>query len=111
MKKTTTKEYSQRVKAALRSNFISVNMLQVEHGAELIDWTKEKLEEIYRRTRKLIIVHGVLYPCSNVERLYLPRAGGGRGFLMTKDCAGKDRSKLGRSREARFQVEVDELKN
>ena len=107
MKETTKKEYSQRVKAALRSNFISVNMLQ----AELIDWTKEKLEEIYRRTRKLIIVHGVLYPCSNVERLYLPRAGGGRAFLVAKDCAGKDRSKLGRSREARFQVEVDELKN
>ena len=38
-----------------------------------------------RRTRKLLTMHNGLHPGSNVDRAYIPRKEGGRGFLCVED--------------------------
>ena len=39
-------------------------------------------------------MHRGLHPCSSVDRLYIPRAQGGRGLLSIKDCFELERSNL-----------------
>ena len=39
-------------------------------------------------------IHRGLHPRSSFDRLYLPRAQGGRGLLSVKDCVELERSNL-----------------
>ena len=39
-----------------------------------------------RQTRKLLTIHGSLYPTSNRGGLYLPRGEGGRGLISGEDA-------------------------
>ena len=39
-------------------------------------------------------MHRRLHPCSSVDKLYIPRAQGGRGLLSVKDCVELERSNL-----------------
>ena len=41
---------------------------------------------IHTKTRKLFTVYGKLHPKSDVDRLYIPRKDGGRGFIAIEDC-------------------------
>ena len=45
-----------------------------------------ELEELDRRTRKLMTMYGVHHPKADVDRLYLQRCEGGRGLLGLEDC-------------------------
>ena len=58
----------------------------VRYGAEIISWTKMELEELDRRTRKLMTMCGAHHPKADVDRLYLQRYEGGRGLLGLEDC-------------------------
>ena len=48
---------------------------------------KCELQAIDRKTRKLIIIYGWLYPKPDVDRLYIPRKDVGKGLIVTEDCA------------------------
>ena len=50
----------------------------------LISSTKSELPA--RDTRKLFTIYGALHAKSDVERLYIPRKEGGRGFISIEDC-------------------------
>ena len=39
-----------------------------------------------RKNRMLITIYGVLQPNSGVDKLYIPRKEGGRGFISIEDC-------------------------
>ena len=39
-------------------------------------------------------MHQRLHPCSSIDKLYIPRAQGGRGLLSVKDCVELERSNL-----------------
>ena len=45
-----------------------------------------ELQAIDRETRKLFTIYEELHPKSDVGRLYIPRKGGGRGWIAIEDC-------------------------
>ena len=45
-----------------------------------------ELEELDRRTRKLMTVYGAHHPKADVDRPYLQRCERGRGLLGLEDC-------------------------
>ena len=67
---------------AINSRAVSI----VRYGAGIISWTKMELEELDRRTRKLMTMYGAHHPKADVDRLYLQRCEGGRGLLGLEDC-------------------------
>ena len=67
---------------AINSRAVSV----VRYGAGIISWVKMELEELDRRTRKLMTMYGAHHPKADVDRLYLQRCEGGRGLLGLEDC-------------------------
>ena len=46
-----------------------------------------------RRTMKIFVMNGCLYPRSNIARLYLPRKEGGRGLIGIEECVRRRESK------------------
>ena len=48
------------------------------YSAAFLDWTGAELEQVDRRTRKLMTMHQPLNPKSDLARIYLPRKEGGR---------------------------------
>ena len=51
----------------------------------ILDWTKEEVEQIDIKTRKLLTFTGNFHRNSNVDRLYATRADGGRGLNSIYD--------------------------
>ena len=103
MKEKVQKEYYKRVRAVLKSKMNGGNVINainiwavatVRYGAGIINWNMGELDKIDRQTRKLLNMHRGLHPRSSVDRLYIPRAQGGRGLLSVKDCVELKRSNL-----------------
>ena len=67
----------------------------IRYGAGIIDWTKNEIDEIDRKTRKMLNMYGGLHPKSNVDRLYLKRENGGRELISVGDCIMNERNNLG----------------
>ena len=95
MKDQIKKEYIRRVRNILKSKLNGGNIILainsravsiVRYGAGIISWTKMELEELDRRTRKLMTMYGAHHPKANVDRLYLQRCEGRRGLLGLEDC-------------------------
>ena len=45
-----------------------------------------ELEEVDRKTRKLVTMYEAHHPKEEVDRLYLQRHEGGRGLIGLEDC-------------------------
>ena len=43
----------------------------IRYGAGIIQWTKEDLRNIDRKTRKLMNTHRALHPQADIDRLYM----------------------------------------
>ena len=56
----------------------------MRYGAGIEKWTKSKLDEIDRKTRKVISMNKELHPRGDVDRLYVPRMEGGKGLIGCK---------------------------
>ena len=104
MKTTIRKEYISRVKAILKSKLNSGNMVKaintwavpvIRYSAGIVDWTKEDLENIDRKTRKLMTINKALHPRACVARLYITRSEGGRGMQSVEECVNIERRELG----------------
>ena len=97
MRERVRREYFHRVKMVLRTELYGRNKVLAINGLALpvltysfgvIHWgTTEQLD---RRTRKLLTMHGVHHPSADVDRLYAPCNEGGRGLqqieAMYKSC-------------------------
>ena len=57
----------------------------LRYSAAFLDWTAAELEQMDRRTRKLMTMHRALNPKSDVARIYLSKKGGGRGLISVED--------------------------
>ena len=57
----------------------------VRYSVAFLGWSRLQLEEIDRKTRKLLTMHNGFHPKSNADRLYLPRSEGGRGLIGVQD--------------------------
>ena len=82
-KEKLKKEYIRRVKKCLKSKLNGGNMIKaintwavslMRYSAGIVEWTKADLDVTGRKTRKLMTMHGMLHPRSNVSRLYQPRS-------------------------------------
>ena len=49
----------------------------MKYSAGIIVWTKEELQDIYRKTRKIMTLNRCLHPRSSVARLYMKWKEGG----------------------------------
>ena len=82
MKEKVSNEYKRRVRKILETKLSGENVIKainswaislVRYSAAFLEWTKEEVQGLDRRTRKLLAMHKGLHPRSNVDRLYLPR--------------------------------------
>ena len=101
MKEKFQKEYYKWVRVVLKSKLNGGNVMNaiyavatVQYRTGIINWNKGELDKIDRQTQKLLNIHRGLHPRSSFDRLYLPRAQGGRGLLSVKDCVELERSNL-----------------
>ena len=104
MKEKVTKEYFTRVRAVLKSKLNGGNTMKaintwavpiIRYNAGVVVWTKEEVEKIDRKTRKMFTVYRALAPRASVARLYLPRSEGGRGLMSVEDTVESECRALG----------------
>ena len=95
MKDQIRKEYVRRIRKILKSKLNVGNIISAinsrafavaRYGGGIIRWTKRELEELDRKTRKLLTMYGAHHPTADVDRLYMKKADGGRGLTVVEDC-------------------------
>ena len=98
------REYFRRSKPVMRRqlngqkkiralNTRAISMLR--YGAGILDWRKNVLNEMDRKTRKIMTINKEFHPKSNINRLYVPRSKGGRGLLSCKSPIMTEENSLG----------------
>ena len=58
----------------------------LRYSASFVNWTRDKLRVLDRKTRKYFTTYGALHATDSVARIYLPRKKGGRGLISMQDC-------------------------
>ena len=66
----------------------------MRYGAGTIKWNKEELQEIDRKSRKIMTMNKELHPRSDVARIYVPREKGGRGLISCESCVRTEENNL-----------------
>ena len=93
-KEKVQKEYFSRVRKIWRSELNSRNKIQAHNTFAsplllptfgILDWTKEEVEQIDVRTRKILTMNGSFHRNSDVDRLYTARNEAGRGLNSMLD--------------------------
>ena len=64
----------------------------IRYTVGIVDWTQAELEDLDRKTRKLMTANHALHPQSDVDRLYLPRQWWTRTALSKTDCGRRKAS-------------------
>ena len=114
MKDKIRKEYLRRVKKVARSKLNGRNLIQVintwavslvRYAGGMLEWRKQELRDLDRRTRKLLTMNGGFHPRDCVARLYVPRKDGGRGLIFVEDCVNQAKISL----ECYVQTSEEEL--
>ena len=104
MKIAIKKEYFSRIRAIFKSKLNSRNTVNavntwavpvVRYSGGIVDWTKDDLQNIDRKTRKLMTINKALHPRACVARIYIPRGQGGKGMQSVEDCINIERRTLG----------------
>ena len=95
MKSNIQKEYFRRVRKILKSKLNGTNCIKainsravslVRYSAGILKWTKEDVQNMDRKTRKLLTIYRAFHPKGDVDRLYFERKKGGRGLIGVEDC-------------------------
>ena len=93
MKEVKTEHY-RRVRKILEKNLNGGNIIAgtntsaislLIYSVAFLDWTGAELQQIDRRTRKLMPIHQAVNPKSDVAKIYLSRKKGGRGLISVED--------------------------
>ncbi|XP_068739420.1 uncharacterized protein [Montipora capricornis] len=88
-------EYMQRLKLVMKSKLNGRNKIKagntsavsvLRYGGGVIGWTKEELQSMDRKTRKVITINEELHPRSDTARICVPRKRGGRGLISCEAC-------------------------
>ena len=121
MKKVICKEYFRRIRKILKSKLNGGNVVNamnsravsiIRYSAGIVEWTKDELRKLDRKTRKLLTINRAFHPQADVDRLYLKRAAGGRGLLSVEDCVnievGSPFRYIGESKERLLRFVSDE---
>lgn len=90
MKDKIQKEYYRRVRFILKSELNASTRAEatyimavpvVTYSFNFTNWKLSQIKKLDTKTRKLLTMGKMPHPRSNVERLYLPRAGSRRGLI------------------------------
>ena len=77
----------------------------------MIEWNQDELQQIDRKTRKLLTIYKAHHPQADVDRLYWKRSGG-RGLLSVEECEKIEKSNIeqyvSQSEEKLLQVANEE---
>ena len=94
--KTKVKDvYFKRLKLILKSKLNSINLFlginswavaTVRYSVAVLDWTMEEIDQMDRKTRKLLTIYGAFHPKSNANQLNMKRKQGGEGLISFTDC-------------------------
>ena len=71
------------------------SILVAIYGGGVIGWTKEELQSMDRKTRKVMTMKKELPPRSDTARIYVPRKRGGRGLISCVACVQGGKNNLG----------------
>ena len=102
-KEKARREYTKRIRKVLKTklnarnkidaiNMYAIPVIRYTGGA--VKWTKQEIDEIHRKTRKMFTMHGALHPRADVDRIYLPRKLGGRGLVNISDAIEQEERSL-----------------
>ena len=86
-----------KTKLNARSLITAINswaVVVVRYSAGYLDWTKEEINSLGRKTRKALTMNGGAHPKADVDRLYLRRKAGGRGLISIDKCVELERLNL-----------------
>ncbi|XP_068738999.1 uncharacterized protein [Montipora capricornis] len=121
MKEVICKEYFRWIRKILKSKLNGGNVVNamnsravsiIRYSAGIVEWTKDELRKLDRKTRKLLTINRAFHPQADVDRLYLKRAAGGRGLLSVEDCVNIEVGSLfryiGESKERLLRFVSDE---
>ena len=67
----------------------------LRYGAGILKWNKNELQEIDRKTRKLMTMNKELHSRSDVVRSYVLWKNGGRGIIGCENSVKKEENSLG----------------
>ena len=79
----TTRDKTLQQKPDQRNKYLGCAPNQI--FGPFLKWTRDELEQMDQRTRKLMTMHKALHPKDNVDRLYVSRKEGGRGLANIED--------------------------
>ena len=91
MREKIRKECFSRVRSILRSELNARNRINainslalpvVTYSFTIINWSLTEIKKVDTKIRKLLTMHRMHHPKSDVNRLYLPRKEGGRGLVQ-----------------------------
>ena len=78
-----------KIKAA---NTWAVSLMR--YGAGTMKLNKEELQDIDKKSRKIMTMNKELHPRSDVARIYVPRKTGGRGLISCECCVRRKENNL-----------------
>lgn len=91
MKAKIKKEYYRRIRLVTKSELNAINRISaintlavpvVTYSFNIIDWTEQEIQNLDRKTRKILTAERMHHPRADVDRMYIPRAEGGRGLIQ-----------------------------
>ena len=95
MKERIRKEFYRRVRKVLQSDLNSKNKMTalntlaipvVTYSFNIIDWSMQEMKRMDIKVRKLLTINRMHHPKADVDRIYLPRAEGGRGMIQLENA-------------------------
>ena len=66
----------------------------IQIWGRIIQWKASELKDLDRKSRKTMAMYGGLHPKSDVDRLYVKRKKGGRGFISVERYIREDENSL-----------------
>ena len=88
-------EYLRRLRKILKSKLNSKNTINainsravsiIRYSAGIVTWRVNELQDLDRKTRKLLTMYSMFHKKGYEDRLYIKRAEGGRGLISVEDC-------------------------
>ena len=91
MKEQIRKEYYRRVRLVTKSELNGSNKIKAintlavpvfTYSVSIVNWQMSEIRKLDTKTRKLLTMERMNHPKADMERMYLPREGGGRGLTQ-----------------------------
>ena len=107
MKEKIKKEYFRRIIKPLKTELHSRNLTKgintwavplIRYSSLFFQWTREEIQQMDQRTRKLIIMHKALHTRNDIDRLYMSRKERGRGLASMQDSINANTRRLNKKK-------------